>query len=239
MTDAPAGGLSGATPAAVRQWRRVIARPDAFDSELSIRAVTGVDWALLAPLVWTGTQGDRFVVPVGATTDFATVPRFLHWLWLPYGPYTRAAVLHDWLLHLLAWWSDLDRRAKAGEKISPNNAPDDARPILFPDGALIPEPPINSRDIDGVFRRAMEDLGVPWAKRWLGWTAVRWGALFSTRRAYGRGIMRDMPRMLGMSVLAFPVILPGAIGVLISLGEVRIVNGVRRLFTNIKRLTGA
>lgn len=189
-----------------------MARPDAFDSELSIRAVTAVDWTLLAPLVWTGSQGDRFVVPVGFTTDFATVPRFLHWLWLPYGPYTRAAVLHDWLLVQLADWTVRYNGGRNADMLLPENLP-----------------PANSRDTDGIFRRAMEDLGVPWSKRWLGWTAVRWAALFNSRRAYGRGIMADLPRMVGMSILALPVILPGAIGVLISLGEVRLIAGVRRL----------
>lgn len=175
------------------------AKRGAFDSELSIQAAGATTWRLLAPLIWTGTRGETFTVPVGFETDFATVPRFLHWLWLPYGPYTRAAVLHDWLLHVLA----VGLRDRAGH-------------------ADHPAPPVTSRDVDGIFRRAMEDLGVPWAKRWVGWTAVRWAALFSSRRAYGRQIMKDMPRMLGMSLLALPVILPGAIGVLISLGLARL-----------------
>jgi hypothetical protein len=73
-------------------------RPGAFDSELSIQAAGPTTWKLLAPLIWTGTQGDTYRVPLGFVTDFASVPRFLHWLVLPYGPYTRAAVLHDYLI---------------------------------------------------------------------------------------------------------------------------------------------
>ena len=41
---------------------------------------------------------ENFVVPAGFITDFATVPRFMRWLVGSYGPYTRAAILHDWLL---------------------------------------------------------------------------------------------------------------------------------------------
>src|ERR1044071_7815295 len=80
-------------------------RPDAFDSRLSVQECTDDTWRVLAPLIWTGTEGDTFTVPVGFVTDFATVPRFLIWKVRPYGPYTRAAVLHDWLLVELAAWT--------------------------------------------------------------------------------------------------------------------------------------
>jgi hypothetical protein len=172
-------------------------RRGAFDSELSIRAVSPTTWALTAPLVWTGTQGDTYVVPGGFVTDFATVPRFVHWLVLPYGAYTRAAVLHDYLI---------ERRI--------NNA----------DPALR----VTSRDTDGIFRRVMQDLGVPWAKRWLMWAAVRAASLFNPRRAYGRDLYKDAPRVLGMALLAVPVMLPGVTGVLVSLGIVRLVTVTRR-----------
>jgi hypothetical protein len=179
-------------------------RPGAFDSELSIQSRTATTWVLLCPLIWTGTQGDTFIVPLGFITDFATVPRFLHWLVLPYGAYTRAAVLHDYLIE---------------ERI---NHPDPAMRVT-------------SRDVDGIFRRVMQDLGVPWAKRWVMWAAVRAAALFNPRRAYGRQFGRDAPRVLGIAVLAAPVILPGAVGVLISLGLVRIVTALHHLLTSRRR----
>lgn len=185
-------------------------RGTGFDSELSVRAASATTWMLTSPLIWTGTEGDTFTVPVGFVTDFATVPRFLHWLVLPYGPYVRAAVLHDWLLTELA----------ASPKSHPNHGGG---------SCACPEPPANSRDTDGIFRRVMQDLGVPWPKRWTMWTAVRWAALFNSRRAYGRQVGRDLPRMLGMSVLAAPVVIPGCAGVLVSLGIVRIVNLISSL----------
>jgi hypothetical protein len=178
-----------------------------FDSELSIQAVNPTTWRVIAPMVWTGQQGDTFTVPIGFTTDFATVPRFLHWLVLPYGAYTRAAVLHDWLLTELAAW-DRDN--------------DGHVPGIAPAAAEPSHPPADSRDTDGIFRVAMRDLGVPWAKRWTMWAAVRAASCFNSRRAYGRDFMKDAPKVAGIALVTGPVILPGAIGVLISLGIVRI-----------------
>lgn len=172
-------------------------RHGAFDSELSIQGVTPTTWRLLAPLIWNGTQDDTFVVPLGFVTDFASVPRFLHWLVLPYGAYTRAAVLHDYLIE---------------------------HRINDPDPALR----ITSRDTDGVFRRVMQDLGVPWAKRWIMWAAVRAASLLNPRRAYGRQFGKDAAKVIGMALLAGPVMLPGAVGVLISLGIVRVVTAIHR-----------
>lgn len=175
-----------------------------FDSDLSLRAKTAITWELTVPLVWTGSKGDVFVTPAGFLTDFASVPRFLHWLISPYGAYTRAAVLHDYLLWLLAQWYA-------------RGCPTDDLP------------PVTSRDADGIFRRVLQELGVGWAKRWVMWSAVRAGAACNPRRAYGRDFHKDLPKVLGMALLATPVVLPGVLGVLISLGFIRIVTLFRRL----------
>lgn len=179
----------------------VESRHGAFDSDLAVRATGAVTWGTLTPLIWTGTQGDTITVPVGFETDFATVPRFLRWLINTYGPYTRAAVLHDWLLKKLADWEIAGRPADMST-------------------------PIGSRDTDGIFRRAMADLGVPWLTRWAMWTAVRWASLFSPLRAYQRQILRDLPAMLGISVAALPFVAFGAVPVLACLTVLRIVNAV-------------
>jgi hypothetical protein len=168
-----------------------------FDRDLAIRALTATTWILTEPLTWTGPLGDTFTVPSGFVTDLATVPRFLHWLTLPYGAYTRAAVLHDFLI--------VER-------------------INHRDSTLR----VTSRDTDGIFRRIMQELGVGWAKRWTMWSAVRAASLFSSHRRYGRDFRKDAPKVLGMALLAVPVVLPGMIGVLISLGLVRLVGLVHR-----------
>lgn len=190
-------------------------RPGAFGSELSVQSDGPITWKVIAPLIWTGTQGDTFTVPVGFLTDFASVPRFLHWKVLPYGAYTRAAVLHDWLLVSLAeWWDDY----RSG---GPNGLGNPERAVELP--------PANSRDCDGIFRRVMQDIGVPWDKRWTMWAAVRWASLFNSRRSYGRQIGRDLPAMIGMTLLAVPSTLPGAVGVLISLGISTLVSKLARV----------
>ena len=40
--------------------------------------------------------GRHVVVPVGFSTDGASVPKFIWWLYHPLGKYFRAAVIHDW-----------------------------------------------------------------------------------------------------------------------------------------------
>ncbi len=179
-------------------------RPDAFDSRLSVQEATDDTWRVLAPLIWTGTEGDTFTVPVGFVTDFATVPRFLIWKVRPYGPYTRAAVLHDWLLVELAKWTVVRRSADRFNK-------------ALVDPVSIGEPPATSREIDGIFRRAMEDLGVSWVTRWQMWAAVRLASCFNSRRAYGRQFWRDAPAVFGVLLLSAPILLPGALGALLSL----------------------
>lgn len=71
----------------------------------------------------------------------------------------------------------------------------------------LPRRSITSRDVDGVMRRIMREEGASWLMRWTMWAGVRWGALFNRRRAFGRGFARDLPAVLGMSVLAAPVVL--------------------------------
>lgn len=176
----------------------VVASPaTGFDRDLAIRAVTATTWMLTEPLTWTGALGDTFTVPAGFVTDFATVPRFLHWLVLPYGAYTRAAVLHDWLI--------IER-------------------IEHPD----PQLRVRSRDVDGIFRRVLQELGVSWTKRWTMWSAVRAASLFGTHRAAGRAFRQDALKVLAMVLLAVPVLLPGVAGVLVSLALVRFVGAVQR-----------
>lgn len=62
-------------------------------------------WKVWAAFSYTYGSGpdETIEVPVGFTTDFASVPRFLWWFLPPDGEYTQAAVLHDYLYrtHLL------------------------------------------------------------------------------------------------------------------------------------------
>lgn len=71
-------------------------------------------------------------------------------------------------------------------------------------------------DADGLFRRAMRELDVPFLRRWIMWAAVRWGALF--KPGGRRGWWREAPRVLLVTVVAVPFLLPPAVVVGVSLG---------------------
>ena len=66
---------------------------------------------------------------------------------------------------------------------------------------------INSTDADGLFRRAMKDLGVPPARRWLMWTGVRWGALFnrSRRKGWSKDALGVLALTAAFAWLAIPM----------------------------------
>ena len=65
--------------------------------DLVVRRVSATTWATVDPLVYRG-RSQRFVVPAGFRTDFASVPRVVTWLFPRFGAYTLAAILHDWLV---------------------------------------------------------------------------------------------------------------------------------------------
>ena len=68
-----------------------------FNTALIAERYDSNTWMLYAPLMYTG-RDDTFTVPKGYMTDFATVPNFLLWVVDKTGPYTAAAVVHDWLI---------------------------------------------------------------------------------------------------------------------------------------------
>jgi hypothetical protein len=69
-------------------------------------------------------------------------------------------------------------------------------------------------DADGLFLRAMRELRVPFLRRWIMWTAVRWAALFKPR---GRiGWWRESWRVILATLVALPIVLPPAILVVVA-----------------------
>lgn len=130
---------------------------------------------------------DLFTVPAGTQTDFASSPRIITWLVPTMGAYTKATILHDWFCEKLHcyYWTGLD------------------------------QPPVNSRDADGIFRRIMREEGVSFPLRWLMWAGIRWGSVWQAHRR--KGVLKDMPLVLLISLLALPVVLPGVLGVSVGL----------------------
>lgn len=176
-----------------------------FINKLRLEERNYKDFTLLEPLAYEG-RDDRFVVPVGFVTDFATVPQFLYWLIPSYGQYTNAAVVHDWLCVQLEHEYRLEKARKAGVPTID---------ILF-------KAPANAVDTDGIFRRIMREEGVPLIRRWLMWTGVRWGAFFSPHRQRGR--WRTLPQVLAISALALPFLLLPTIFIGLTLLVDRIVD---------------
>jgi hypothetical protein len=124
------------------------------------------EWMLVEPLVWRSRFDGhevRLVIVAGPgpgegfETDLASVPRWLTWLVPRYGQYTRAAIVHDFLCQ----HTDNDFGAQAC--------------------AACPTVPVlhlrDRSDADEVFRLIMHQLGVPWARRELMWSAVTWATV--------------------------------------------------------------
>lgn len=79
--------------------------------------------------------------------------------------------------------------------------------------------PVSRRDADGVFRRALGELGTPVILRWLLWTGVRFGAREFDLRA------------LLIALLALPVLGPPVLLVSVALGVYGVAERVVALAT--------
>ncbi len=71
-------------------------------------------------------------------------------------------------------------------------------------------------DADATFRRAMRELGVPFLRRWLMWAAVRWAALLKPGGT--KGWSDEAWRVVLLSAVALPIVLPPAAAIVASLG---------------------
>lgn len=146
-----------------------------YGGRMVVEQLDAERWQLVVPLAYKGNE-QNFLVPAGYISDLASVPRITAWLVPKNGLYSRAAVLHDYLL---------TDALKVGK--------------------------ITSNDADGLFRKAMRELGVPRVKRWLMWTGVRWGALFNAARR--PGWHRSAPGVLAISAPALLLVLIPALAV--------------------------
>lgn len=79
-------------------------------------------------------------------------------------------------------------------------------------------------DADGVFRRAMRELEVPFLRRWMMWAAVRWGAL--VKPGGTAGWWRESWRVLLVSAVAVPIVVPPALLVVVALALFFVVEAI-------------
>lgn len=161
------------------------------DSKVKLETHGERSFALLEDLVYEGKAG-TFTIPAGFVTDFASVPPQVSWLIPSYGKYTLAAIVHDYLCVELG-------NSYRNRYTDPTWQAD----------WIYPPTPANSRDTDGIFRRIMRELEVPFLRRWVMWTGVRWGALANPARR--KGVAKDLPLMLLWSLLSAPVVIPATI----------------------------
>lgn len=101
--------------------------------------------------VGSAESGEAITVPVGFETDFASIPWGLYNLFPPMGPWSRPAIVHDFL-----YWT---------------------RGSCFLDGRVYRtrEAAYTRAEADGIFREAMEVVGVPAWRREVMYRAVRLG----------------------------------------------------------------
>lgn len=106
-------------------------------------------WRLLEPLIYEGNV-DRWVIPAGFVTDFASIPAIFQPLLPPTGRHNRAAVLHDYLY-----------------RVAVGKIPSRRDWVAGPDADFHSLPPwLSRRDADRIFLRAMRELDVtPWRAR--------------------------------------------------------------------------
>lgn len=74
---------------------------------------------------------------------------------------------------------------------------------------------ISLHDADALFRRAMRESDVAFLRRWVMWTAVRWGAL--KKGGVNREWLTDLPVVLLFTLIVLPIVLPPALVILIAL----------------------
>lgn len=70
---------------------------NAFLTTLDVKYVDGNYWRLAHKLIYQVAEGDVIEIPRGFTTDYASVPPVIRWMFPKSGKYCPAAVVHDWL----------------------------------------------------------------------------------------------------------------------------------------------
>lgn len=154
-----------------------------FKTNPPIRQITDTKWELTEDLVYDG-KWDQFLVPIGFETDGASIPAALGWLLQNFGRHAKAAFLHDAMCEYLN-----------GKHVLTDPAGNPLRP--------------SSNDVDHIFRRVLKELNVGFLRRWTMWCGVRWGALFNRHRR--PGILRDLLKVIVVSVMVAPVVVPGVV----------------------------
>jgi hypothetical protein len=93
--------VRGSDPAATQSLTGLPEEPIGFADgrTVDVREIDDKLWLVLKTFDYQG-QRERYSIPVGERTDFASVPRPFVWFIPRYGRYTKAAILHDHVCRL-------------------------------------------------------------------------------------------------------------------------------------------
>lgn len=133
--------------------------------EVVIKPKGPTSWELVWPLEYHGKY-DKWTVPSGFVTDFASVPQILWSILPPYGKHTKAAIVHDWLYLKRPAVRVRDRRGR------------------FIAGGWVR---ISRSDADGVFLRIMRECGSSWWRRTVMYLGVRLGGWYMWNKYRANG----------------------------------------------------
>jgi hypothetical protein len=160
-----------------------------------VTPLDAVRWQLTEPLRYIG-KVDEFVVPAGYVTDFATIPRVAVWLIARFGLYTKAAILHDWLL--------TEHVAKGSTVVSAV----DADALFLRALRELEVPP---------YRRALMWTGVRWGAAFSRYRKAGWWETFPRVFLMTLAFLCSIVPPLAMIVVAVALLCHGAIESVVSL----------------------
>lgn len=87
---------------------------------------------------------------------------------------------------------------------------------LITNGLVNKEFQIESNRVDEIFREAMNSIGgIPKLRQWIMWAGVRIGAIGNKHRR--KGSLKTLPKVLGIVLLASPVLLVPSLAVQLAL----------------------
>ena len=74
-------------------------QPSSFKTRVVLEIIGKYHWIVAEPFEYYRTNNPDEVIhiPVGTVTDIATVPRVLWSIFPPFGAYSKAAIVHDYL----------------------------------------------------------------------------------------------------------------------------------------------
>jgi Protein of unknown function (DUF1353) len=167
-------------------------RRGSFRGRVLVEPATPVVWRLWEELRYQGDE-EEFIVPQGFLTDFATIPRIAVWLIPRFGAWTKAAVLHDWLLvgHV---------RKGLMSSVDADNL---FRRVLREEGV----PP---------YRRNLMWTGVRWAALFSKYRRPGWFSTFPAMMFYTIVFLLTIIPPLTMLVVAVALAVHGAVELVIS-----------------------